>query len=29
MVDDELADLRRRRMEQLQRQAMEQQAAEE
>lgn len=28
MVDDELADLRRRRMEQLQRQAMEQQAAE-
>jgi len=29
MVDDELADLRRRRREQLQRQAMEQQAAEE
>ena len=29
MVDDELAELRRRRMEQLQRQAMDQQAVEE
>lgn len=29
MVDDELAELRRRRLEQMQRQAMEQQAMEE
>jgi len=29
MVDDELAELRRRRLEQMQRQAMEQQAVEE